>query len=356
MVSKPTFRWKEPLFLGQALRRVFVGVLVLVFYPWVSWAAEPEINSSGEFFQSHRLILPALLPSVSPAPESQDWPRFSDGNLLAQTEGARNFSFSDPTSEGSEAPAENSESENLVEPEGEEPDPFADDSFDDDPFAEGGNGFEEDPFAEEGNGVPPISDPLERWYNRPVYVFNDHFYEYLMRPVSQSYRDILPEDLRVIIRNVYRNITFPQRLVSSLLQGEFEKSGRVLTRTLINTTLGLGGMFEVAEADFDLKPVDEDFGQTLGVWGLGSGPYVVLPLLGPSSARDAFGLAVDAFLNPLFWLVPDFVTGAGVTAEQMVNETSFYIDDIKALKDSAIDPYTSFRGFYHQTRENLIKE
>ena len=238
-------------------------------------------------------------------------------------------------------------------------DPFADDVIEEDPFGDSSVSdadFEEDPFAAEEKDTPPLSDPFERWYNRPVFVFNDYFYEYLMRPVSESYRFIIPEDLRLIIRNMFRNILFPQRLVSSLFQGEFEKSGRVLSRTLINTTLGIGGMFEVADPQFGIKRVDEDFGQAMGKWGIPSGPYIVLPLLGPSTARDAFGTAVDTVLNPLFWVVPDFITGASITSGQMVNETSFYIDDIKALKDGAIDPYISFREFYHQNRVNLIDD
>ncbi len=244
-------------------------------------------------------------------------------------------------------------------PDGSERDPFSDEVIEEDPFGDhsvSDADFEEDPFAEEEDDIPPLSDPFERWYNRPVYVFNDYFYEYLMRPVAESYRFIIPEDLRLIIRNMFRNILFPQRLVSSLFQGDFEKTGRVLSRTLINTTLGIGGMFEVANPEFGIKPVDEDFGQAMGKWGIPAGPYIVLPILGPSTARDAVGVTVDAVLNPLFWVVPDFITGASITSGQMVNEISFYIEDIKAFKDGAIDPYISFREFYHESREKLIDD
>lgn len=115
-------------------------------------------------------------------------------------------------------------------------------------------------------------------------------------------------------------------------------------------------MVDVADGEFDIKPVDEDFGQVLGAYGIPSGPYLVLPLLGPSSVRDGVGRAVDALMNPLFWLVPDFITGAGITSGRIVNETSFFIEDIKALKESAIDPYISIRDFYNQRREILIDE
>lgn len=230
-----------------------------------------------------------------------------------------------------------------------------DDSFGDDAGNESDFG-EEDPFADEEKEIANVSDPFERWYNRPVYAFNDHFYKYFLRPVAQTYKDLLAENFRIIIRNLYNIITFPVRLVSSLLQFNFEKSGRVISRVLVNCTLGFVCMVDVANEGFGIKPVDEDFGQVLGFYGIPSGPYVVLPLLGPSSVRDGVGLAVDALMNPLFWLVPDFATGAGVTSEQMVNETSFFIEDIEALKEGAIDPYISFRNFYNQRREILIDE
>ncbi len=247
-----------------------------------------------------------------------------------------------------------------AEPGGSEVDPYSDeaieegDPFGDDPKNE--SDLEEDPFADEEKEIAHMPDPFERWYNRPVYVFNDHFYEYFLRPVSQTYKDIMAENFRIMIRNLYRTITFPVRLVSSLLQFKFDKAGRVISRVLINCTLGFMCMVDVANEGFDIKPVDEDFGQVLGFYGIPSGPYVVLPLLGPSSVRDGVGRAVDALLNPLFWVVPDFTTGAGITSEQLVNETSFYIEDIKALKESAIDPYESLRDFYNQRREILIDE
>ena len=130
----------------------------------------------------------------------------------------------------------------------------------------------------------------------------------------------------------------------------------MIGRVLINCTLGFLCTVDVANEGFDIKPVEEDFGQVLGAYGIPSGPYLVLPLLGPSSVRDGVGRAVDAVMNPLFWLVPDFITGAGITAGRLVNETSFFIEDIKALKESAVDPYISIRDFYNQRREILVNE
>ena len=240
-------------------------------------------------------------------------------------------------------------------------DPYSDEAIEEgDPFGDDSENIsdseEDDPFAEEEKEIANMPDPFERWYNRPVYAFNDHFYEYFLRPVAQTYKDLMAENFRIMIRNLYNTITFPIRLINSLLQFKFEKSGRVISRVLINCTLGFLCMVDVANEGFGIEPVDEDFGQVLGFYGIPSGPYVVLPLLGPSSLRDGVGRAVDALLNPLFWLVPDFATGAGITSEQIVNETSFYIDDIKALKEGAIDPYESLRDFYNQRREILVDE
>jgi phospholipid-binding lipoprotein MlaA len=240
-------------------------------------------------------------------------------------------------------------------------DPYSDEAIeDDDPFADDAGSEsdleEEDPFADEEKQIANMPDPFERWYNRPVYAFNDHFYEYFLRPVAQTYKDLLAENFRIMIRNLYYTITFPVRFVSSLLQFKIEKASRVVSRVLINCTLGFVCMVDVADEGFDIKPVDEDFGQVLGFYGIPSGPYLVLPLLGPSSLRDGVGRAVDALLNPLFWVVPDFGTGAAITSEQIVNETSFFIEDIKALKEGAIDPYESLRDFYNQRREILVDE
>lgn len=308
-----------------------------------------KFNSQGEIvFESQ--ILSGNDPAVTPVAASEE--------LLLAASG--------PSGEAS--PSDGTGAEEA------EVDPYADDSFEEDPFGEKAktdddfeedpfgdeammdNDFEEDPFAEDESEIEDIPDPLERWFNRPIYVFNDHFYEYFLRPVAQTYKDSLAENFRIMIRNLFHTVTFPGRLVSSLLQLKFDKAGRIIGRVLINCTLGFLCMVDVANEGFEIKPVKEDFGQVLGFYGISSGPYLVLPILGPSSVRDGVGFAVDALMNPLFWLVPDFTTGAGITSEEMVNEISFYIDDIEALKESALDPYISFREFYHQRREVLIDE
>jgi phospholipid-binding lipoprotein MlaA len=323
MILEATVSINEPFYRQVKRFSFYCLVLGLLVLPTTAFAAyfsgPPEVLASLQFNSQGEVVF-----------DSQD---FSQG-------------FQQEADTPADPPAVDPYSDEAVE----EDDPFADDA---------GNGSdleEDDPFADEEKEVANMPDPFERWYNRPVYAFNDHFYEYFMRPVAQTYKDIMAENFRIMIRNLYNVITFPIRLVSSLLQFKLEKSGRVISRVVINCTLGFLCMVDVADGEFGIKPVDEDFGQVLGYYGIPSGPYLVIPLLGPSSLRDGVGRAVDALLNPLFWLVPDFATGAGITSEQMVNETSFYIEDIKALKESAIDPYISLRDFYNQRREILVDE
>lgn len=222
-----------------------------------------------------------------------------------------------------------------------------------DPF--GDDPFEEDPFAEEEVVIPEMADPFQG-FNRTVYGFNDGVYEYFMRPVAETYRGVINEDFRTAIRNIFDNALIPTKLVSSLIQGKWEKAGRVISRALINIIFGVGGALDVAGQEYGIEDVDEDIAQALGYHGVPSGPYIVLPLLGPSSVRHTVGRGVDMVLNPTFFFSPGFWESAGMTAGNMINGTTFYIDDIKAFKESAIDPYESIQDFYHQRREILIQE
>ena len=234
------------------------------------------------------------------------------------------------------------------------PDEFQDEAVPEeyeDPFEN--EGFE-DPF-EEKKQAPPLYDPWEG-FNRAMYAFNDNLYEYLLRPVAESYRDYVHEDLRIGLGNVYNVFLAPSKIVSCMIQGKWEKSGIVLARTAINLTLGFGGMADVAGEEYGLLEVNEDFGQALGFRGVPSGPYLMLPWFGPSSARDAVGSTVDIVLNPLFWLVPDIVAGMAVSGGRFVNDTSFRVEDIKSLKETAIDPYESIRHFYNELRERAVRD
>ncbi|UCD10683.1 MAG: VacJ family lipoprotein [Nitrospinaceae bacterium] len=213
----------------------------------------------------------------------------------------------------------------------------------------------EDPFAVAGDEVPVVDDPFES-YNRFMFDVNEGIYDYFMEPVARGYRWVLHEDVRIIITNLFDNVAAPVKLVSSLIQGDLAKSGRVLGRFLINSTAGLGGMFDVAGQEYDIENPNEDMGQALGKIGVPTGPYIVLPFFGPSTARSAVGLGMDSLLSPSFLFGAPFAVGAGVTVGEGINEVSFIIEDKESLEESAIDEYESVRDFYLQYRENLLKE
>ena len=211
-----------------------------------------------------------------------------------------------------------------------------------------------DPFASKLD-TPEISDPFED-YNRFVFDMNQGFYDNVMGPVVREYRNFVNEDVRIGIANIFDNAMAPLKLVSSFLQGDFDKTGRVIGRTIINTTIGLGGMFDVADKAFDIKDVNEDLDQVLGAYGVPTGPYVVLPLFGPSSVRNIFGRAGGMFLSPTYHFAPGVEVGGALTVTDQVNDTSFIVDDIDQMDESTIDKYESIRDFYSQYREGLVNE
>ena len=213
----------------------------------------------------------------------------------------------------------------------------------------------EDPFAGNEKDIPILSDPFEG-YNRWMFGINDSLYDNAVEPFVNGYREMVDEDLRIGIRNVFNNALFPVKLLSSLLQLEFKKSGRVIVRTLINTTWGFGGLADVAGEEFGIEDVNEDLDQALGSLGLPTGPYLVLPFFGPATVRNMLGRAGDALLSPGALLSASFGQNVIINAEDNVNQISFIIDDKKELDESALDEYESVRDFYHQFRHGLLKK
>jgi len=213
----------------------------------------------------------------------------------------------------------------------------------------------EDPFAGSEEDIPVLTDPLEG-YNRWMFGINETVYDAVLEPVARGYRDTVHEQLRVGIKNIFSNAMAPVKFVSSLLQLEFKKSGQVLARTLINTTLGIGGIADVAGEEYGIEDVNEDFDQALGYYGIPTGPYVVLPFFGPSTARNIIGRTADALMSPGAVIGASVGTNIIVNAEDNVNAASFIVDDKKQLEDSALDEYESVRDFYHQYRHGLLKK
>lgn len=212
-------------------------------------------------------------------------------------------------------------------------------------------------FLEEEEKAPPapsIADPLEPW-NRAMFQFNDKLYFWVLKPVAQGYKAVTPDPVREGIRNFFHNLAGPLRIVNCFLQGKMAASADEMARFVYNSTFGIAGFLDLAKEHPKLNPPEEDFGQTLGVMGLGHGFFITWPVLGPSSLRDTFGKGGDWFLTPMTY-VDDTWTQIGVDALDTINQTSFRLGDYEALKSAAINPYVSFRNAYIQYREKQLND
>ncbi|WP_417514298.1 VacJ family lipoprotein [Minwuia sp.] len=197
-----------------------------------------------------------------------------------------------------------------------------------------------------------VEDPYEST-NRDIFEFNMSLDRSLMRPVARGYRTVVPDPYRQGISSVLDNLTEPRTLLNNILQGEGEAAWNTFMRFMINSTVGLGGLFDITTAG-NHERRKEDFGQTLAVWGAGSGPYLMLPVFGPSNGRDAAGFVVDTVTDP-FGFVFGFVPAAARTGTAMVDNRSELIEETEVLEDTAIDLYASVRTLYTQNREHEIR-
>jgi len=213
--------------------------------------------------------------------------------------------------------------------------------------------YDDDEYADEGEAMIP--DPFEG-LNRGLYHFNDKLYFWLLKPVSQGYGFVVPQEMRTCVVNFFYNIRFPVRFINSLLQGKWGKAQAEFCRFFINSTVGFAGIGNVAQRYPSLNPSREDLGQSFAVWGFDSGAYLMLPFFGPSSFRDGLGRLGDTFIDPIWWVPVDIWTSLGIRAGEAVNETSLRIGDYEALKEAAFDPYIAIRNAYVQNRKKMIQE
>ncbi len=193
-------------------------------------------------------------------------------------------------------------------------------------------------------------DPWES-FNRPIFRFNDTVDTYALKPIAQGYRAVTPQFLEDGVHNVFGNIGDVGNLANNLLQGKLHNAGVDTGRLLFNTTFGVLGFFDVAK-HMGLSKNDEDFGQTLGVWGLNSGPYLVIPFLGPSTVRDATGRVPDSFLTPYPYV--DHVPTRNVTRGVQVVDTRANL--LQAERLISGDKYIFIRNAYLQSREFKVKD
>lgn len=195
-------------------------------------------------------------------------------------------------------------------------------------------------------------DPYEN-LNRDVFDFNTGVDKALVVPLASGYRTVVPGPYRTGISNALENLSEPQTFLNNLLQGEMKAAGHTLTRFVINSTIGLGGLFDVTTAG-DMPRRKEDFGQTLAVWGADSGSYIVLPLFGPSNTRDVAGRVVDTLTDPVN-LVAGFTPALARRGVELVDNRSELIEQTDELERTAVDLYATVKALYGQNRSHEIR-
>ena len=204
-------------------------------------------------------------------------------------------------------------------------------------------------------GVPPSPDDPWESFNRSVFEFNEGLDKYVLKPVVSGYRFVLPEFIREGVYNFFSNYNDIYTALNNLLQGKPDYAFNDLMRVVVNTTMGLGGLIDLATPG-GLEKHKEDFGQTFGVWGVPSGPYVVLPFFGPSSVRDTFGTVADLETDYLFKYIPDVGLRNSLTGLRVVNARNTYYEAGDLLDGAAIDKYSFLRDAYIQRRKYQINE
>lgn len=204
-----------------------------------------------------------------------------------------------------------------------------------------------------------VSDPIEP-VNRGVFWFNHQLYNFIARPVTKVYTTVFPKPVRNAVHNVYENVEYPVRVVNHLLQGQPHRADLETRKFVVNSVAGVGGIMKVSDRFPDLAELPSaDTGQTFAKWGIGHGPYIVLPVLGPRSARDTVGFAGDIALNPLTW-VPIGGVAQAIAVPLTTPNTIRNLDNRLKVYDAAIensvDPYTAMRGAYIQYRDRATSK
>ncbi len=228
-----------------------------------------------------------------------------------------------------------------------------------------------DPFEEPESEKIEEYDPWES-YNVLAFEFNYQFDKYILKPVAKGYNFIMPTEVQRSIFNFFQNLRFAPRFFNNIFQAKFKGAGIELSRFLINSTLGVGGLFDPAGLMFDIETPLEDTGQTLGVYGTPPGPYLVLPFFGSFTARDAVGFVGDTFLDPFNWLVLPIIEVAdaprlvqhdgtitfiqtGLKVEETVNLRSLNLEKFQGVEEGTLDLYGAVRNGYLQQRAKEIK-
>lgn len=220
-----------------------------------------------------------------------------------------------------------------------------------------------DEFAQEEE-KKEVFDPLSG-YNRAMTKFNDFVFLNAINPIAKGYAYVTPEPLRVGLSNAFDNLMFPVRFVNNILQLKFANASEEFGRFVINSIWGLGGFMDPAKEHLGWEEHNEDFGQTLGYYGVGGGFHIVLPILGPSNLRDTLSLSANNYISPLsdfgskdiaYKIPKNGMESLGISAVQNINTLSLNLGQYESIKKDALDLYPFLRDVYEQKRKKDIKE
>ena len=224
--------------------------------------------------------------------------------------------------------------------------------------------FDDEEFGDEFSGEKEkeIFDPLSG-YNRVMTSFNDGLYVYVLDPVLLKGYNYIPEPVRVSVNNFFDNLYYPVSVVNNVLQLKFKYTGTESLRFVINSTVGVLGLFDPARSWFGLEAHQEDFGQTLGYYGVGGGFHIVLPFFGPTNLRDLTGDFIDFYVNPIYYvdvrrynIVRNTYQGWGLITYKEFNQMSLYTKEYDNVRQDALDLYPFLRDLYEQSRQKKIEE
>ncbi len=232
-----------------------------------------------------------------------------------------------------------------------------------------GDDFTDEAFDEEGFGEEFSADPVEELfdplsgYNRVMTSFNDGLYVYVLDPVLFRGYNLIPEPARVSVNNFFENLYFPVSVVNNILQLKLKHTGTETLRFVINSTVGVLGLFDPARSWFGLEPHQEDFGQTLGYYGVGGGFHIVLPFFGPTNLRDLSGDFIDFYVNPIYYvdarkynLVNNNYQGWMAISYKQFNDMSIHTKEYENIRQDALELYPFMRDLYEQNRQKQIEE
>ena len=230
-----------------------------------------------------------------------------------------------------------------------------------------------DPFAKSDEGGGEEYDPWEP-FNTKIFEFNRQVDRFVLKPVAQGYDFVMPDFVQVGISNMFYNLRFAPRFLNNVFQGKVKGAGIEVARFVLNTTVGYAGFLDLAK-EIDLVTPEEDFGQTLGFYGVKAGPYLVIPFLPPFTVRDFTGYVGDIMLNPINWMVAPVIevdnipsviahknrltttfVQLGTRVGEIVNERSRNLEKFQGVEEATLDLYTAVRNAYLQTRAKAIRE